>query len=98
MKGQKQPIGYYPHMTAFETRNMSIDGLVGVYMFSDGVVDQFGGPSQKKFKHSALEKWIWDSLQFEPSIKKEMIDHRLISWQGEYEQLDDICLIGVFFS
>ncbi len=98
MKGQKQPIGYYPHMSAFETRSMSVEGLVSVFMFSDGVVDQFGGPSQKKFKHSALEKWIWDSLQFEVNIKKEMIDHRLITWQGEYEQLDDICLVGINFS
>lgn len=98
MKGQKQPIGYYPHMTGFETRSMSVEGLSAVFMFSDGVVDQFGGPNLKKFKHSSLEKWIWDSIQFEMPIQKEMIDHRLMTWQGEHEQLDDICLISIKFS
>ena len=97
MKGQKQPIGYYPHMTAFETRSMEVKGLISVFMFSDGVVDQFGGPSQKKFKHSAVEKWIWDSIDLTPAVQKEMINNRMLAWQGNHEQLDDICLAGITF-
>jgi serine phosphatase RsbU (regulator of sigma subunit) len=66
-----------------------------IYIFSDGYADQFGGPMGKKFKYSQLEKVIV-SIQDKPmSEQKEILDETIISWKGDLDQVDDICIIGI---
>lgn len=97
MKGQKQPIGYFPDMSTFETRTIPVSIVRSVFMFSDGVTDQFGGPKVKKFKHSSVEQWIWDTILLTKTGQKNELDRRMLEWQGTQEQLDDICLVSVSF-
>ena len=68
-----------------------------IYLFSDGLPDQFGGPDGKKMKMAKLKKLIEDVNPLPMSEQKQKIDDFYREWKGEYDQVDDILLMGVRF-
>jgi ligand-binding sensor domain-containing protein/serine phosphatase RsbU (regulator of sigma subunit) len=66
-----------------------------IYMFSDGLPDQFGGTDGKKMKIARLKKLIEDVSNLQMSGQKEVISKFYDEWKGNYEQVDDVLLIGV---
>ena len=66
-----------------------------VYLFSDGITDQFGGEKNKRFNKKKLSKLIL-SLKSEPMIfQKKTIEDSIIAWGKNIEQTDDMLLIGI---
>lgn len=65
-----------------------------VYMFSDGLPDQFGGTDGKKMKIARLKKIIEDVVDLPMDGQKEIITKFYDEWKGENDQVDDILLIG----
>lgn len=66
-----------------------------IYLFSDGLPDQFGGHEGKKMKIARLKSLINDHSQFDLDRQKEEIEKFYYDWKGDYEQVDDILLLGV---
>lgn len=95
IKGDKQPIGNYVKDEPFKTHTIELMSGDCIYIFSDGFVDQFGGDNNKKFKSSNFKKLIL-SVQDKPmNSQKELFSKAFESWKGSYEQMDDVCLLGV---
>ena len=65
------------------------------YLFSDGIVDQFGGSRNKKFLTKRLKQVIFDSQMYDMDEQKKMIQKSIIHWKGDNAQIDDILLLGV---
>ena len=65
------------------------------YLFSDGIVDQFGGPKSKKFLTKRLKQVIFDSQMYKMEEQKRIIQKSIIDWKGKNQQVDDILLVGV---
>ena len=64
-----------------------------IYLFSDGIVDQFGGDDNKRIGRRAMYD-IFESVCTMPGSKQaHAVGARVKDWQGEYEQLDDLLLI-----
>jgi serine phosphatase RsbU (regulator of sigma subunit) len=66
-----------------------------VYMFSDGLPDQFGGADGKKMKIARLKKLIEKVSKLPMTEQKEMISDYFFDWKGDYDQVDDILLMGI---
>lgn len=66
-----------------------------MYLFSDGLPDQFGGIDGKKMKIARLKKLIEDVTSLPMEGQKEVITKFYDEWKGEYDQVDDVLLIGV---
>jgi serine phosphatase RsbU (regulator of sigma subunit) len=66
-----------------------------IYMFSDGLPDQFGGTEGKKMKIARLKKLIEDVTDLTMDGQKEVILKFYDEWKGPHEQVDDILLIGI---
>jgi serine phosphatase RsbU (regulator of sigma subunit) len=66
-----------------------------IYLFSDGLPDQFGGPDGKKMKIARLKKLIEEVSRLPMSEQKEIISNFFFDWKGDYEQVDDILLMGI---
>lgn len=93
--GTRSSVGSALDTTVYELHEMDIQKGDVFYMFSDGYPDQFGGVKNKKLKISGLLK-ILDEAQAESMDKQQqLLDDRLLEWQGEQNQTDDIILIGV---
>jgi serine phosphatase RsbU (regulator of sigma subunit) len=66
-----------------------------IYMFSDGYIDQFGGPENKKYNISNFKQFILD-LQDKPMRKqKELFDLEFQKWKGSHLQTDDVTILGL---
>jgi serine phosphatase RsbU (regulator of sigma subunit) len=66
-----------------------------IYLFSDGYADQFGGPKGKKLKYSRFKEKLIEINNLEMKDQQENLDSTITSWQGDLEQIDDICVIGI---
>ncbi len=66
-----------------------------LYLFSDGLSDQFGGPEGKKMKIARLRKIIEEIVSLPMEKQKEKICDFYGEWKGSYEQVDDILIMGV---
>ena len=95
LKADKQPVGVHWEEHSFTTHSVFLKAQDTFYIFSDGFVDQFGGPNRKKYKSLNFKKLLL-SLQNEPMKKQgEAIESAFISWKGQHEQIDDVSVIGV---
>jgi len=66
-----------------------------IYVFSDGYADQFGGVKGKKFMYRQFRELLL-SIKDKPMQKqKDILDAKIKEWQGSFEQVDDILVIGV---
>ena len=65
------------------------------YIFTDGITDQFGGPSNKKFKFERFKDLILSLNGQTPDQKHDRIKAVIEEWQGKNEQTDDILVIGL---
>jgi len=66
-----------------------------VYLFSDGLPDQFGGIDGKKLKIARLKRLIEQVSKLPMSEQKEVVSKFFFDWKGSLDQVDDILLMGV---
>jgi PAS domain S-box-containing protein len=66
-----------------------------LYLFSDGIVDQFGGELDKKFGYKNLQQNLLKISNYPMQKQKEIINYVLKTWQGNNEQTDDMTLLGL---
>lgn len=94
IKPDKKPVGLHDDMTPFSCNKVEIYENDTYYLFTDGYADQFGGEKGKKMMYKPFKKLLLsmatESLENQKSILKDSFE----SWMGEFEQVDDICVIG----
>lgn len=95
LKGTRQPVGKFDHRKPFEVYNCQLEPGDKIYMFTDGYADQFGGPKGKKFKYSTFKELLMQIFDKEMRIQHIIIDKEFEDWKEDYEQIDDVCVIGV---
>lgn len=66
-----------------------------LYVFSDGYVDQKGGPDNSKFFYQPFKQLLIDIHQLEMREQKQKLEKIISEWKGEKEQIDDMLVIGV---
>jgi len=66
-----------------------------VYLFSDGLPDQFGGADGKKMKIARLKRIIEQVSKLPMDEQKEAMSKFYFEWKGSYDQVDDILLMGI---
>jgi serine phosphatase RsbU (regulator of sigma subunit) len=66
-----------------------------VYLFTDGAIDQFGGPVGKKIMTKGLKKLIIEIESLPLEEQHNQVANFFETWQGEHEQVDDILIIGL---
>jgi tetratricopeptide (TPR) repeat protein len=97
IKGDKQPVGRFYHEDPFTTVDVELKEEDQLFVFTDGFADQFGGDKGKKLKYKNFKKLILqNSMKNLDDHGKEM-EIIFNQWKGDFEQLDDVCVIGVKF-
>jgi serine phosphatase RsbU (regulator of sigma subunit) len=97
------PISIFDNMDPFTCHEFKVMKNDRLYMFSDGICDQFGGPDCKKFTSRSLTNTLLETLTPEIKDQKQLVESRIDRWQAcidpktghTYSQIDDICLMGI---
>jgi len=92
----KMPIGISSRMDEdFVFYDWSLEKGISYYLFSDGYIDQFGGPHGRKFMKKNFKRLILDIQDYPMARQKELLDKNLKEWMGESPQIDDILVMGI---
>lgn len=91
----KQPIGSSLEPKHFDNHEVFTKEGDMIYLFSDGYIDQFGGPKGKKFMRKRFKELLSTIHKMDVKTQKLHLDNTIIDWMGAEEQLDDILVIGI---
>ncbi|MES2396342.1 MAG: SpoIIE family protein phosphatase, partial [Bacteroidota bacterium] len=95
-KPDKMPVGKHIGLEKPFTRTVvPLEKGDCIYTFSDGYVDQFGGPKGKKFQSKQLKELFLANCHKPMYMQKEILNKQLQQWKGNCEQVDDILVIGI---
>lgn len=100
IKGNRFSIGGYQHKLrekAFTSHKINLKPKDRIYMYSDGMIDQFGGPNEnsERFKTRRLHTKIKE-IQAEPMNKQgQILLQTFKDWQGSQKQIDDVSMVGI---
>jgi PAS domain S-box-containing protein len=95
-KGDRMPIGLHEGaMEPFRSEQVQLQPGDRIYLFSDGMPDQFGGEKGKRLRSTGLKQWLIGTAHLPMEEQHQAISDLLRMWMGEEEQVDDILLVGI---
>jgi serine phosphatase RsbU (regulator of sigma subunit) len=95
IKSDKMPIGVAPLQEEPFTNHIVEFGPDDTFvLFSDGYPDQFGGPSNKKFKYNKLRAMLGSIANLDACGQCEVVKSCFDEWIGEQPQIDDVMVLG----
>lgn len=95
VKANKQPIGAYFDRKSFITHYFQLEKGDSIYVFSDGFADQFGGPKGRKYMYKPFKRKLLEVQEKDMSEQRIILNSEIENWMKNFEQIDDICLVGV---
>lgn len=95
IKADRQAIGKVDNPRPFTTHQIEYKQGSTFYLFTDGIADQFGGPNGKKFKYKQLSEVLTKNSTLPMAQQSSIIYKIFEEWKGGFEQIDDVCLIGI---
>jgi serine phosphatase RsbU (regulator of sigma subunit) len=95
-KPDKYAIGSFePGSQSYTEHTIQLQENDMIYLFSDGFADQFGGMKGKKFLYNRFREHLLKIHQEQMPNQKNHLRTTIKKWQGPFEQVDDILVIGV---
>ena len=82
-------------MKSFSSQTIKLSKGDVLYLYSDGIVDQFGGPQNKKFQHEKLRQFIVDHKDLPIETQGIVLEQTFNSWKGSSFQVDDVLVRGL---
>ena len=95
LKPDKMPIAIFVRMDKFTNYKYQLKKGDNIYLFSDGFADQFGGPKGKKIKYKAFRDILSKVSNDNMETRRIKILKYLEDWQQNYNQIDDITILGI---
>ncbi|MBK9191266.1 MAG: SpoIIE family protein phosphatase [Crocinitomicaceae bacterium] len=99
LPADKMPIGKSDKTQTFSTHEIQFEKDDMLFLPTDGYSDQFGGtglkPAGKKFKRSNLNQLFADISKNSVKDQQTKLENILSDWKGEFEQVDDITIVGI---
>ncbi len=80
-----------------EFENHSIEYQTGdkIFIFSDGLPDQMGGPDRKKFQPRRMREALTMDANYTMAHYARYFPKTFYEWMGTEKQVDDVLLIGI---
>jgi len=79
----------------FTHQNLQLQKNDCLYLFSDGFTDQLGGTGRKKFMTKNFQELLIRIAQDKMIAQKKILLHTLDKWRGNYDQTDDVMILGI---
>lgn len=96
IRADRMPIGIYEQeFIPFTNHEIKLQRGDNLYLFSDGYVDQLGGPKRKTFRSKYFRQLLLEIQDQPMEEQKQVLIEKLDSWRGEVEQIDDILVMGI---
>ncbi|MDY0349236.1 MAG: triple tyrosine motif-containing protein, partial [Tenuifilaceae bacterium] len=95
IRSDRMPIAYHPLMKSFSNKKYPLTENSVLFLFTDGLIDQFGGPKNKKFQHQRLIDFIVENKDLPLKTQGMVLEQTFDKWKGSTFQVDDVLVMGV---
>ncbi len=95
LPGDRRHVGYQDNEEPFTNIEFQLEKGDFVYLTTDGYVDQFGGPKNRKFTKKRYLNFIHQIKHHDIEKQGELIKSNFAKWKDNNEQTDDVCVMGV---
>ena len=94
-KPDNMPIGIYSEsIRPFSETTISLLKNDSIYLFTDGYVDQMGGPKRKTFKVKYFRDLLFSIQDKQMSEQQTILEKHIHQWKGALEQTDDMLVLA----
>ena len=95
-RGDHQPVGLLlGDKKPFTKHKVKLKKDDMLYIYSDGYQDQFGGKKGKKYMAAKFKQQLSKLSKETEDQQLVMLGQEFSSWINDYEQIDDVCVMGV---
>ena len=91
----RMPISYHFEMKSFTNQTVKLKPNAFIYLYSDGIIDQFGGDFGKKFQLSRMKEFILANKFLPLKTQGIVLEQQFNSWKGNTFQVDDVLVMGL---
>ena len=97
INGDRKPVGGSQHgdHRTFTVHRVAYHEGDRIYLFSDGYVDQFGGPERKRFMSARFNQMLAENQHLPMAMQADLLERAFLDWKGGNEQVDDVCVLGI---
>ncbi|MEX0980884.1 MAG: response regulator [Bacteroidales bacterium] len=95
IKGDRQPVGYYPVEMPFSQQVTQLKKGDHLFLSTDGLIDQFGGEKGKKVQGRGFSSWLMEMQGMAISEQQEELTKKMENWMAHDGQVDDILIMGI---
>ncbi len=95
LKGDRMPLSHHAKMADFSSHEIKTKPNDLIYLFTDGYIDQFGGPKAKKFLTAQFKEVLIRHHKKPLEVQKQLLLDVYLNWKGKEEQVDDITVVGL---
>lgn len=96
IEADRMPIGiHFKAISPFVNNNIELKKGDMIYLFTDGFIDQFGGPHGKKLRSKPFQQVLLDVCAQSVDKQKEDLISYFRKWKGHYPQIDDVMVMGL---
>lgn len=95
--GDRKGVGYASTPLDFEWQNhtITIDEPSRLFMLTDGVIDQIGGPKKIAFGKKRLTQFFTEQRQVSMPLQKQRFIELFAQYQGTQTRRDDVTLLAL---
>ena len=95
-RGDHQPVGLLlGDKKPFTKHKLKLKKDDILYIYSDGYQDQFGGERGKKYMAANFKKQLLKISSKDEKEQLKLLSKDFSTWIQDYEQIDDVCVMGV---
>ncbi len=84
----------YATQQTFKNFSDKINNGISIYLFTDGIVNQLGGPLDKKFMSVRLQHLVLKNNKRKSASQEQVFRDDFTEWKGTRKQTDDALLVG----
>jgi PAS domain S-box-containing protein len=82
----------------FQNHQIQLRQGDAIYMYTDGFVDQMGGPQEKRFTSRRFRDLILRTQHESLATQRALLNLEWKDWKEDREQLDDVTVFGLKFN
>jgi CheY-like chemotaxis protein len=98
-KGDKMPVSYHRRKDVpFSRQEIDLQENDCLYLFTDGYIDQFGGPNALKFLQKNFSALLLEIHHKPMQEQKAILQKTFEEWKSDYSQIDDVLVIGLRYT
>ena len=96
LKPNRMPLGIHDKFEEeYSNQILNLKSGDTIYLFTDGFYSQFGGNEGRKFLFKNFKKLLQEIKSLDMDEQKNILHRTFVEWKGNYEQLDDVMVIGL---